>query len=239
MFIDTPIEENFIVPEIEIKGKTVEDAIHKGLEMLGCAREEIEVRVLDEGSNGLFGFMGSKPATILVSAPQNCCKNQGCFTDAKEPQEKVKRALTNILSKMGMPAKSLKTSFDKEKDTVSAEIYANGSGNYVIGKGGQTLDALEYLTQIIANNKLDSKIKVSLDCENYRIKQNDKLRILADKAVEYVKRTGKIYRFANLSAKERKTIHLYLESDQSVETFSEGEGAARKLGIKLSSKKTA
>lgn len=227
------------MPEIEIKGKTVEDAINKGLEMLGCVREDIEVKVLDEGASGLFGLMGSKPALILMSAPQSSCKNESYFTDFKEPQEKVKRALTNLLSKMGLPTKNIKTSFDKETETVNADIYVNGSSGYIIGKGGQTLDALEYLTQIIVNNKLEPKIKIILDCEKYRLKQNDKLRILADKAVEYVKRTGKIYRFTPMSARERKIIHLYLESDSLVESFSEGEGVLRKLGIKLSSKKSA
>lgn len=222
------------MPEIEIKGKTIEDAISEGLKRLGCSREDIEVKVLDEGASGLFGLMGAKPAYVLISAPEECCKKAGCFTDPKEFQEKVKRVLTDILLRMGMPAKNIKTSFDKESAVVNADLDANGSGGYVIGKKGQTLDALEYLTQIISNNGSESKIKINLDCESYRLKQNEKLRILADKAVEYVKRTGKNYRFDPMSARERKTIHLYLETDPSVESFSEGEGSLRRLGVKLS-----
>jgi spoIIIJ-associated protein len=227
------------MPEIEIKGKTVEEAILKGLKTLGCAREDIKVEILSEGASGLFGLMGAKPASVLISAPQECCKTEGCFTDPKQSQEKVKRVLNDILSRMGTPAKNIKTSFDKENESVCAEVEANGDGGYVIGKGGQTLDALEYLTQIIVNNDLESKIKVNLDCRDYRSNQNDKLRILADKAAQYVKRTGKVYRFAAMSARERKIIHLHLQSDPSVETFSEGDGSFRKLGVKPASKKSS
>ena len=180
-----------IMPEIEIKGKTVEDAINKGLKMLGCAREDIKVEVLNEGASGLFGLMGSKPASVLISASQECCKTNGCFSDPKQSQEKVKRVLNNILSKMGISAKNVKISFDKESESVNAEIEANGEGGYVIGKGGQTLDALEYLTQIIVNNDLETKTKINLDCRNYRLKQNGRLCVLADKAAQYVKRAGK------------------------------------------------
>jgi spoIIIJ-associated protein len=221
------------MPEIEIKGKTVEDAINKGLKMLGCAREDIKVEVLNEGANGLFGLMGAKPALVLISASQECCKTNGCFTDIKQSQEKVKRVLNDILLKMGISVKNIKVSFDKENEIVNAEIEASGEGGYIIGKGGQTLDALEYLTGIIVNNDLESKIRINIDCRDYRLKQNEKLRVLADKAAQYVKRTGKVYRFSHMSSRERKIIHLYLETDPLTETFSEGEGVFRKLGVKL------
>jgi spoIIIJ-associated protein len=223
------------MPEIEIKGKTVEDAINKGLVRLGCKREDTEIKILDEGASGLFGLMGAKPAVVLISANKENCSGAATQADPEKSKTAVEKTVTEILSAMGMSLNGLKTSF--AENSVKADILSEDS-NYIIGKGGQTLDAIEYVAQIIVNNVLDEKIKINMDCENYRLKQAEKLRVLADKAVEYVKRTDKIYRFDPMSAKERKIIHLYLEKNPSVETFSEGEGHFRKVGIKLSGKKT-
>jgi Predicted RNA-binding protein len=223
------------MPELEMKGKNVEEAIQKGLEKLGCTKEQASIKVLDEGTTGLFGLMGAKPARVLIETAAGNCKRNAVSAEPKEACAKVEKTLTDILKKMLLGLKSVKTSFDE--DNVSAEIDAEDS-SYIIGKNGQTLDSLEYITQIIANNELNSKIKVTLDCEKYRQKQNEKLKVLADKAVEYVNRTGKIYRFDPMNAKERKIIHTYLKDNSAIETFSEGEGILRKVGIKHS-KKTA
>lgn len=219
--------------ELEMKGKNVEEAIQKGLEKLGCARDQVEIKVLDEGTTGLFGLMGAKPARVLISTEHTCCKPGAVDINPKEACKKTETVLSDILNKMGMELKSVKTEFNT--DSVNAEIDAQESG-YIIGKSGQTLDALEYITQIIVNNDMNSKIKINLDCEKYRQKQNERLKVMADKAVEYVNRTGKIYRFDPMNAKERKIIHTYLKNNSKIETFSEGEGVMRKVGIKLSKK---
>lgn len=219
--------------EIEIKGKNVEEAIRKGLQQLGCTREQAEIKVLDEGTTGLFGLMGAKPARVLITAESAGRKPETAGSGPEQIRRKVEKVLTEILNKMSLGLKSIKTV--SGSDSVNAEIETEESG-YMIGKNGQTLDSLEYITQIIVNNNLHSKIKVNLDCEKYRQKQNEKLKVMADKAVEYVKRTGKIYRFDPMNAKERKIIHTYLKDNSQIETFSEGEGIMRKVGIKLSKK---
>lgn len=221
--------------ELEITGKNVEEAIKKGLEQLGCKREQAEIKVLDEGTTGLFGLMGAKPARVIITTEYAKCKPAASEADAKEACKKVENVLTEILNKMGMGLKSIKAEFSV--DSVNAEIDAQES-SYIIGKNGQTLDSLEYIVQIIVNNDMSSKVKINLDCEKYRQKQNEKLKVMADKAVEYVNRTGKIYRFEPMNAKERKIIHTYLKDNSKIETFSEGEGVLRKVGIKLS-KRTA
>ena len=217
--------------EIEITGKTAEEAIKKGLEKLGCTKEQAQIKVLDEGTTGLFGLMGAKPARVLIISDNAYCKPEAVDVNPKEAREKTEKILSEIISKMGFGLKNIKSEFNI--DSVNAEIEAADSG-FIIGKNGQTLDALEYITQIMANNDLNSKIKVNLDCENYRQKQNERLKVLADKAVEYVNRTEKIYRFEPMSAKERKIIHTYLKNNPKIETFSEGSGVMRKVGIKLS-----
>ena len=225
------------MPEIEIKGKTIEEAIDKGIRHLGCERKDAEIKILDEGSSGLFGLMGSKPATVLISADPLKCSNlmssDESKADIKKLCAKAETVLTDILNRMGIGLKSIGSSL--EDKTVNLRIFAD-SGSFVIGKNGQTLDALEYITQILVNDNLHSRIKTNIDCENYRAKQINKLTLLADKAVDYVSRTGKIYRFEPMSAKERKIIHTYLQDNSKIESFSEGEGALRKVGVKPSKK---
>jgi len=217
--------------EIEIKGNTVEEAIAKGLKQLGCTRENAEIKVLEEGSTGLFGLMGSKPAVVLITVDESVCKTVISADDAKELKKKTEKTLSDILRKMGAELKSVSAA--AAGDIISAEIKVTDSdGNFIIGKNGQTLDALEYITQLIVNHNSDTKIKVNLDCLNYRAKQHDKLKILADKGVDYVLRTQKIFRFDPMGAKERKFIHSYLENNPKVESFSEGDGRLRKVGIK-------
>jgi len=219
------------VPEIEMTGKNVEEAINKGLAQLGCPRDKAEIKILAEGAAGLFGLMGAKPAVVLISAADADCKAVSISDEnAKEFCLKAEKIIFDMTEKMGVGPKKVKSSF--KDGAVNAEI-ETANGNYAIGKNGQTLDAIEYLAQIIINRGSNgSRIRVNLDCENYRHKQTERLKIMADKAVEYVARTGKVYRFEPMSAKERKMIHEYLKDNKSVESFSEGEGLSRKVGVK-------
>ncbi len=120
-----------------------------------------------------------------------------------------------------------------DEDTVNIDI-STDSGSLLIGRSGQSLNALEYVVQLMLNTNPSTRAKVNIDTEKYRQKQQDKLKAIANKAIEYVKRTKKIYRFDPMSAKDRKFIHTYLKSIGGFDTFSEGEGALRKVGVKLS-----
>jgi spoIIIJ-associated protein len=221
--------------EFEFKGKTVADAIGTGLAELGCNKEDAVIRIVNEGSTGLFGLMEAKPAVVLISIEKSKCNIKTVDINPQVDKNKVcKKAeifLSEILNKMNVKLSSIETS---SKDDVIDINVTTCDTPFVIGKNGQTLDSLEYLVQIIINKELNSKLKVNLDCENYRNKQKDKLKILVDKAVDYVNRTGKIYRFEPMNARDRKTIHLYLKNNHFVESFSEGDGILRKVGIKAS-----
>jgi spoIIIJ-associated protein len=218
--------------EIEFKGKNIKDAIDAGLVKLGCNKEDVSIRIVNEGSTGLFGLMGAKPAVVLISVKKSKC-NIKTIVNTQVDQNKVcKKAeffLSGLLNKMTVKFSGIETSF--KDDLININVSTDDSP-FVIGKNGQTLNSLEYLTQIVVNKELNSKLKVNLDCENYRRKQKDKLKILIDKAIDYVNRTGKIYYFEPMSAKERKIIHLYLKDNHFVESFSEGTGILRKVGIK-------
>jgi len=221
--------------ELESTGKNISEAISTGLKLLKCTKEDVEIKILDEGSSGLFGLMGSKPARVLLTLKNGIVEIKNTETiDFKQACKSVEDVINDIVKMMGIQISSIKTYH--EEDTVSAEITSDNSG-VLIGKGGQSLDALEYLVQLIVNTDPRTRVKVNLDTENYRAKQQERLKTIAEKAMEYVKRTKKIYRFDPMSSKERRYLHNYLKNIGGFDTFSEGEGVMRKVGVKLSNDK--
>ncbi len=230
-----------MLKELETSGKNIEDAIQTGLKELNCSREDVEVKILDEGTKGLFGLMGAKPARVILTVKD---KNNQTKENIKEKREAVKREIdfdlacknaqeyvSKIVSMMNIKVNNIVVSHDE--DTVNIDI-STDSGSLLIGRSGQSLNALEYVVQLMLNTNPSTRAKVNIDTEKYRQKQQDRLKAIANKAIEYVKRTKKIYRFDPMSAKDRKFIHTYLKSIGGFDTFSEGEGALRKVGVKLS-----
>lgn len=209
---------------IEVEGKTVEEAIRTGLDKLGCSRENVEIKILDEGTSGLFGLMGNKPARVLVSVTPGAQAVDYSFA-----QSRVKEILADILALMKITFKEVNTALLTGR--ILADIKSDES-SFIIGKNGQTLEAIEHVVNLILNRNKTTRIKVYLDCENYVQKQGDKFDAIAKKAAEQVKSTRKIYRFDPMPSRDRRLIHLSLKNDPDVETFSEGEGMFRKVAIK-------
>lgn len=225
--------------ELEISGKNIDEAIELGLKELNCSKEDVEIKVLDEGTKGLFGLMGAKPARVLLTIKD---KKQTTKKEINKEENKrdidfdlacknAQEYVSKIISMMSINVSDIKISHDE--DTINIEV-ATDSGSLLIGRGGQNLNALEYVVQLMLNTNSATRAKVSIDTENYRQKQQERLKAIANKAIEYVKRTKKIYRFDPMSAKERKYIHQYLKDIGGFDTFSEGEGIKRKVGVKLS-----
>lgn len=226
--------------ELEITGKNIEDAIEKGLQELNCSKEEVEIKVLDEGTKGLFGLMGSKPARVLLTIKDKSQIKETKKEKKEEPKKEIdfdlacknaQEYVSKIISMMNIKIDDIKVSHDE--DTVNIEV-STDSGSLLIGRSGQSLNALEYVVQLMLNTNSSTRAKVTIDTENYRQKQQERLKTLINKAIEYVKRTKKIYRFDPMSAKDRKFIHQYFKDLGGFDTFSEGEGTMRKVGVKLS-----
>jgi spoIIIJ-associated protein len=214
------------MPEIEVEGKTVEEAIDDGLTKLGCSRERVEVKILDEGTSGLFGLMGTKPAKVLLMTRES---SGGDFAEA---QEKIKELIGNTLKLMNISFSGINTSLLAGR--ITADIKTTESG-VIIGKNGQTLEALEHILGLMLNKNREPHIKVNLETQGFRAKQEEKLQAMAQNAADEVKKTGNPYRFEPMSAKDRRIIHVFLQNDPELETFSEGEGMFRK--VVLQSKK--
>ncbi len=206
--------------QLTITGKTVEEAIEKGLEKLGITRDLAEIEVLDEPSSGLFGIIGGKPAQVKVAKKYDpgklCCDY-----------------LEALLDKMKIPAM---VEVQEEKNN-EREIFLDIKGKRlgtVIGKRGQTLNALQLLVNIYLSQKLKgSNYYVILDAEDYRDKRKETLEKLANNLAKKVLRTKKQVILEPMNRYERKIIHTALQDDEYVKTYSEGKEPNRKVVIDL------
>jgi spoIIIJ-associated protein len=223
--------------EKEFSGKDVEEAIEKGLKELGLSRDDVEVKILDEGKAGLFGLMGASPAKIkLIVKPLKGLGAEGerevvgekpSGVDLISAQKKVKEELDEILKLMGMEAE-VTTSL--EGGRVVADIKSE-NGAILIGKKGQTLNALQLIVNLIVNRDEKTRTRVIVDSESYRQRREKALENMAREVADEVKSKGKPRELEPMNPAERRVIHLALKSDKDVETTSKGEGNFRRVVV--------
>ncbi|MBQ6895119.1 MAG: protein jag [Clostridia bacterium] len=200
---------------IEKKAKTKEEAISLALAEIGADESEVEIEVVEEGSKGFLG-LGGKDAVVKVT-----------YNPDSE-----KRA-TDFLNKI-FEITNEDVTVESEIDGEILKINLSGPDmGIVIGKRGETLDALQHLTSLVVNRGDKSFLKVSLDAENYREKRNVALEELAGKLANKVVRTGRNQTLEPMNAYERRIIHSALQNHETVTTYSIGQGVNRKVVIAL------
>ena len=200
---------------IEKSAKTKEEAIELALAELGLTEADVEIEVVEEGSKGFLG-LGSKDAVVKVS-----------YTDSSEKRaEKFLDGLFKILGE------EVKVDVEKKNDDLSIELSAPDMG-IVIGKRGETLDALQHLTSLVVNRGDLDFVKVSVDTENYREKRVKTLENLAKGLAAKVEKSGRKTSLEPMSAYERRIIHATLQDHSAVTTYSIGQGTRRKVIIDL------
>jgi len=202
---------------MEMTGKTIEEAVALALSELGVSEDRIDYEVLEAPSRGFLGFIGSKLAKVRVTVKPI------------DPMEVAKDFLDEIFSLMKLEVQIEKVS---QQDCTVFNIRGNDLG-ILIGKHGQTLDALQYLTNLTANRDADSKVRIILDVEDYRQRRTEALNRLANRLADNVRRRGEKVVLEPMSSNERKIIHMALQNDQRVVTYSEGEEPYRKVVIAL------
>ncbi|MFH1715536.1 MAG: RNA-binding cell elongation regulator Jag/EloR [Elusimicrobiota bacterium] len=222
--------------EIEIQGKSIEEAVKLGLEQLGVTKDDVDIRVLDEGKSGLFGLMGSSPARIKMTL--KCGEGEYTPKNAEEYHEIaecVQNHVEKIIKLMKFKA-SVKTAF------LGGRILADIEGedaSIIIGKRGQTLEALETLVNLMICREERAKVKVTLDVESYKARREEKVCSQAKTLAKQVKETGNEFEMMPMPAYERRIVHVTLEKDKDITTESIGEGADRRVVIKLNKTKTS
>ena len=202
--------------KIEIKSKTREEAVQSALLELGVEKKDIKVEVIQNPSKGFLGFLGSKEGIYEITVIK------------KEEIEIAKEFIENILLKSNINAKINAT---QEGNLIKISIEGK-EATCLIGKRGETLDALQFLTGLALNkiNK-NSHMRVLVDIENYREKREESLVRYARKVAREVAKTRKTKILDNMNPYERKIIHSALEKDKYVITYSEGNVPDRKLVI--------
>ena len=202
---------------IEDSAKTVDDAITEASIKLGTTSDKIEVEVIEKGSTGFLGIK-SKPAIIKARKKNDTVDN-------------IREFLENVFSAMDM---EVTIDIKKAEDDKVYEVELSGKEmGLLIGKRGQTLDSLQYLTYLAVNKHSDGYIKVKLDTEDYRQRRKDTLENLAKNIAYKVKRTKRPVSLEPMNPFERRVIHSALQGDRYVETHSEGEEPFRHVVVTL------
>ena len=213
---------------LEMSGKTVEDATQLALKELGVNLEEVKVTVLNEGKHGVLG-MGSEEARIkvesLVPVPEN-----GDIADT------ARGILETLLSLMGVVADVVSPDkpFTEGDTTVAITFNIKGDDlGILIGRRGQTLSCLQYITRLIVGHQTDVWMPIIIDVEEYKQRRYEALQTLAQRIAEQVTANGESFTLEPMSAYERRIIHITLAKHSDVTTRSIGEGEARKVVILL------
>jgi len=242
-----------MAPIVEFEGKTVEKAVKEASEKLNIPARKLKHDVISHGSTGIFGLVGTKRAKIRVSVPETgtpAVPNEPTATSSPEMDEAaslVEEAFDSskddeesaatekfgrdVLQKM---VDHITTDATIDSHQKGERIFYNISGGntaVLIGKRGQTLEAMQYLVEKIVNNQSEKRVRIEIDVEGYLEKKREKLKSLAIKLGEKVKQTKKPATVGQLNAYDRRIVHLTLKPDSELRTHSIGEGYYRKLKI--------
>jgi spoIIIJ-associated protein len=225
---------------VETDGDTIDLAIENALKMLGVSRDKITVDILSEGKRGILGF-GAQKARIRAALRKSAVETK--TPQAKAPTgeadvaidpavlaERAKTILADVLALMGVQA-SIETTHDDERGETILEIRSESSG-LLIGRKGQTLEALQYLiTRIVGERPGPDGPHLVVDIENYRERRRKTLEDMALRLGEKAKRQRKTVTVDALSAADRRIIHAALQDDPWLTTKSLGQGSYRRLLI--------
>ena len=207
-----------MVEQIEVTGKTLEEARQAALEQLGVAENMIIFDIIEEPSKGFLGVFGGKPARIRATVKE------------LEPVEKGEKFLKDIFAAMNLEVTI------EHNETGDGHVFNLIGDNLgiLIGKHGQTLDSLQYLSNLAANKGVaEDKVRIILDIESYRSRREDTLRRLAMRLADKVRRTGERIVLEPMNRHERKIIHMALQDNYKIATYSAGDEPYRKVVIEL------
>ncbi|OBR66679.1 DNA-binding protein [Paenibacillus oryzae] len=203
--------------KIVASGKTIEEAVRNGLAQWQVTEDRVNKVVLEQPSKGLFGLFGVKEAKVELEL-------------IPDPIEEATAFLKEVAAAMG-----LETSIERKqtKEGVLLAVSGGGELGMLIGRRGGTLDALQYLTNIVANRYSDSHVRIVLDAEDFRERRRKTLEELSDRLAGRVIRTRKEVVLEPMSPHERKVIHSQLQNHPKVRTFSKGDEPSRRVVIAL------
>ena len=202
---------------IEITAKTVDDAITEACRKLSVTSDKLEYDVIDEGSAGFLGI-GSRSAVIKAKVKSSV-------------QDIARSFLNDVFEAMNLTV-VIEIKYDELDHFMEIDLQGDEMG-VLIGKRGQTLDSLQYLTSLVVNKEVENYIRVKVDTENYRKRRKDTLENLAKNIAFKVKITTRPVSLEPMNPYERRIIHSALQNDRYVMTHSEGDEPFRRVVVTL------
>jgi spoIIIJ-associated protein len=197
----------------EETGKTVDEAVEKALAKLGIKHDNAKIEILDEPKGGILGLIGSKEARVKVTPLQTA-------------DQYLKEYLTSLLKLMDVEGTVW---VDEDEEKLEAEIEGIDVGT-LIGRRGRTLSDLQYLLNIIVRRQFPGLNKmVIIDIEKYRVRREKTLTQLARSVAKKVSSGGYEQALEPMTPQERRIIHLALQDDPEVTTYSSGQEPFRKV----------
>lgn len=195
-------------------GQTVKEAVESALAQLQITEDRADISIVDEGRKGIFGIFGARPAVVKVSV-------------IKDPIEEAEKFLLDVSEKMGAPV-----TINVEKNGKQVKFILSGEKiALLIGKRGQTLNSLQFLTQLVINRFSGQYLNVMVDAEHYRERRNDTLIQLAQRLAQKAVQTKKEVSLEPMPSYERKIIHTALVENKKIKTYSSGEDPHRHIVI--------
>jgi len=200
---------------IEVSGRTEDEAIELALEQLGLTRDDVSVEIIERAKSGFLGLKNT-PAIVKV------------IYEAKEERTiKVESFLTGLFRRMGVEADIAIT--DNES-SISVVLTGREMGA-LIGRRGETLDAIQHLTNYVINRGTTGRVRINIDAENYRQRRNETLENLAARTAGKVVKYRRNVTLDPMNAYERHVIHSALQNHENINTYSVGSEPNRRIVV--------
>jgi len=229
---------------LEAIAPTVKEAIDKGLAELGLSRDQVEVKVLDEGGRGLLG-LGSRQARVRLTiiddaletaapAPVSVSRQAPSDPDTQEALEVARATVLELLERMGVTAEVTAYVGESDDDRYDPPIIVDVQGrdlSFLIGRRAETLNALQFITRLIVGKELGRGAHIVVDVAGYRGRREMSLRQLARRMARQAIKSGRSQKLEPMPPNERRIVHLELRDHPHVTTESEGQEPRRKVTI--------
>lgn len=199
---------------IEVTGKTEDEAIRAGLAQIGRERDEVSVEILERAKNGFLGI-GACDAKVRI-----------VYEYVETKAEQVEKFLKGLFEKMNVSADTEIT----EADGAINVVIVGETPGVLIGRRGETLDAIQHLTNYAVNHS-GGRVRVNIDAENYRERRNEALVKLAEKMAAKVVKYRRNMTLEPMNSYERHVIHTTLQEYEGVSTFSTGTEPNRRVVV--------
>ena len=204
-----------MLKSIEVQGRTEDEAIEAALEQLGMARDDVSVEIVEQARTGFLGLKNT-PAIVKV------------IYEAKEERlEQVDTFLTGLFERMDI---DVTLGITEEEGSINVILTGKDPGA-LIGRRGETLDAIQHLTNYVVNRSVSGRVRINLDAENYRQRRNEALENLATRTAGKVIKYRRNMTLDPINAYERHIIHTALQEHKNVSTFSVGSEPNRRVVV--------